>query len=134
MSKLKKLPKTIKVRQPVKPKLTPRKLAADLLKFAQWADCDETSNLEHEFLEVSRDESTGSQCHFLEALLFLRLASVSLYHAKHQAQFATQWSRCRTLSPDDVEAWLANSSLKLAQKCLRDVAGVEQAIVNEIPE
>ena len=134
MSKLPKPTKTLKVRQPVKPRLAPTKLAADLLKFAQWADCDETGKLEHEFLELSRDASTGSQCHFLEALMFLRLASVSLYHAKHQAQFATQWSRSRTVSPEDVEAWLANSSLNLAQKCLRDVAGIEQAIVNEIPE
>lgn len=133
MSKLPKPPKTLKVRQPVKPRLNPGKLAADLLKFAQWSACDETCNLEQEFLELSRDESTGSQCHFLEALLFLRLASVSLYHAEHQAKFETCRELGRDISDPDMTR-LAHSSLRLAQRNLKDIAKIEQAIVNEIPE
>lgn len=127
--------KTKSKKTPAKPRLNPGRLASDLLKFAQWADCDETSKLETEFLELSRDESTGSQCHFLESLLFLRLATVSLLHAEHQSKFEL----VRQLAVDDEEAdpydtEVADSSLRLAQRSLKDIARIEQAIVDEIPE
>ena len=120
---------------PAKPRLNPGRLAADLLKFIQSADCDDTSKLEHEFLNMSRDESTGSQCHFLESLLFLRLATVSLVHAEHQSKFEL----VRHLSVDDEESdpygtEVADSSLRLSQKSLKDIARIEQAIIDEIPE
>lgn len=129
------LPDEIRIKTPLKPRLKPGKLAADLLQFAQWADCDEQGKLDQEFLELSRDESTGSQGHFLEALMFFRLATASLLHAEHQAGFSVDMEELNKGSfhydPDALEE--ARASLALARKSLKALAKIEKAIADEVP-
>ena len=122
-------------KQPKKPRLKPGKLAADLLQFIQWADTDERCELDQQFLELSRDESTGSQGHFLEALQFLRLANVALYHAEHQAKFELVHELAAEDSEADADATrLANSSLRMSQKLLKQLSAMQKTICDEVPE
>jgi hypothetical protein len=121
------------VEQTKAPRLNPGRLAADLLKFAQWSDVDTRAELDQEFLEQSRNASTGSHGHFLEALQFLRLANVALIHAEHQAKFEL----CSELGADVSDPCatrLANSSLRLAQKLLKQVSEIQSTICDQVPE